>query len=50
MSEIPEEELRELLVRWKNAAEYARSEALMREYDGIMGCVDELEALIDNHE
>jgi hypothetical protein len=40
---------RELLTRWREAAEYAENEGYMHESDGINGCADELEHALDQH-
>jgi len=48
---VPEDDLRELIEEWREAAEYAKDAGNIHEYDGIMGCVDELEVLVeDTHE
>jgi len=44
---VPVEPLRELVKRWNDAADYAENEGYLREYDGIMGCADELEQTIE---
>ena len=40
---------RELVDRWKDAADYAENEGYLREADGINGCVDELEHALEEH-
>lgn len=43
----PNDELRELVERWKEGAEYAKDVGNLKEYDGIMSCHDELEAVLE---
>jgi len=47
MSDL-ETSCQELVERWKDAADYAENEGYVREADGINGCADELEALLDD--
>ena len=42
------DDLRELIDRWEDAAQYAKERGYLREYDGIAGCVDELKAVIND--
>lgn len=47
---VDKQALEELLVRWSNAAQYAKNMGNIHEYDGIMGCHDELQDLIQDNE
>lgn len=46
---VPNGELRDLLARWRESADCAENEGILAESDGINGCADELEALIEDH-
>lgn len=42
------EKLRSLIQDWRDAGEYAKDAGNIHEHDGIMGCADELEALLQD--
>lgn len=44
----PNEELEDLIERWEEAAKFAKERGLIKEYDGIMGCVDDLREVIND--
>jgi len=44
----PNGDLRDLIDRWEEAAQHAKEQGELSEYDGIAGCIDELKAVIND--
>lgn len=46
---IKENELQDLVEKWRGAAEFAKKRRCIGEYDGIMGCVYDLESAMEDN-